>query len=169
MSNLLPRFSATASTPRATPTQPAHHLDPFGNLATQDLSTLIETATQALRVRGYISPFPFHPYSHPNPPIHAYSPIVHLPHQPQPINIPPHPPGPPPSRPPQQNSVQPPERPNVVPPPPQGAMTPQSTEQQQQVALIPSQPRVPDMYDNAKIEQIICSGLKPLTMGVLTT
>jgi len=110
MSNILPRFNANASTPRATPTQHVHHLDPFGNLATQDLSTLIETATQALRMRGYISPFPFHPYGQPNPPMQAYSPTMHFTHQPQPINIPPPPPGPPPLRPPQQNNVQPPER-----------------------------------------------------------
>ncbi len=44
-------------------------------------------------------------------------------------------------------------------------MTSQSTGQQQQVTLVPLEPQMPDMYDNAKIEQIICSGLKPLYDG----
>jgi len=120
-----------------TPTSQRPQIDYFSGFGNQDLSNLINAAANALRNRGF-----------PPPPPPAFSPPLH----PATLHYVPgaHP---------HHTQVSPPSRPLIPPPPPRHSPT-----------LIPSPPLpVPtkqfDMWENAKVEQIICAGLKPAYDG----
>jgi hypothetical protein len=132
MSNLLNRFNNAAPVTPHTHIPQTRQNDPFQRFATHDLTSLVDAATNALRHRRCPPPLYPPPYMTAN--------LTY----------------PPPITSPGSNGASQTTRP--IPPPP---LTERPT-QQHTIQPMPSvPPRPADMWENAKIEQIICAGLKP--------
>jgi len=142
MNNLHRRFDAASVTPRQTNYNHLSMLHHFGN---QELSDFINAANDMLRNRG--CPPPASPRFSSPPPLQQ--PYIHTPPMPNPgATIPP-------------------------PPPPRTAVTAPRSPAQPAAGgpsdalhgSLPPPSRSSDMWENAKVEQIICAGLKPLYDG----
>jgi hypothetical protein len=152
MSNLHCQFDAASVTPCPTNCNPFASIQNLGN---QELSDFINAATDMLRHRGF-----------PPPARQAIvQPLLQVPHIPSPpvpsptVRIPP----PPPPRNPivaLAPSVQPAVGGSSQSSPPMLNLLPQQNQ-----GSLPPPSRSSDMWENVKIEQIICSGIKPIYDG----
>jgi hypothetical protein len=117
--------------------------DVFYDIPNQDLDRLITAASTALRNRGYRTPpIPYPPPQY-NPPVPPVTPFFPRP----PTMIPPPP-----------RQIQPPP-----PPQPNGTNLPAQTTATDTPSALKNNlppPRPSDMWENAKVEHIICAGLK---------